>query len=199
MAMTRTCSSGAIPLFRGIAAVFLMSLTMAAFGGENGAASPSAPGQKEAFRQAMRNAEEELRDYGAEADNQGAWSLSAILSLVALAMAVGLAAWMTRRLRGRGWAAAPEKEMRIIERLSLGRQSALLIVEVGGRRYWVADHPRGIALLGECPPIRNPGGTPPPPNRLTPPVHSAPAFGEANSPAAAEADSGASGLRHSQA
>lgn len=196
--MTRTCSSGAIPFFRGIAAIFLISLAMAAFGGENGAATPFAPGQEEAFRQAMRNAEEELRDYGGEADNGGAWSLSAILSLVALAMAVGLAAWLTRRLRGRGWVAAAGREMRIVERLPLGRQSALFIIGVGDRRYWLADHPRGIALLGECPPIRNSGSAPPPSNRLAPTVRPASVSGKVNSFSATEANSGANGFRHEQ-
>jgi flagellar biogenesis protein FliO len=186
----RTRFSGAIPLLLGIAAVFLLPLAMAAIGGENGTFTP---GQKEAFRQAMLNAEEELRDYGGDEDKTGAWSVSAILSLVALAIAVGFAAWMTRRLSGRRWVVVSAgKEMRIVERLPLGRQSALFIIEVGDRRYWVAEHPCGIAMLSECLPVRNPGCPPPPSKRPAPP-ESASASGKANPPPEVEADSGANG------
>ncbi|MDR0362005.1 MAG: flagellar biosynthetic protein FliO [Planctomycetota bacterium] len=160
--MTCACSTRVIPFFRSTAAILLIALSMAAHGGENGGASSIGSDQRDAFHQAMRNAEEELRGYGGHADNKGAWSLSMILSLVALAAAIGLAAWLTYRLRGSRWCSTAGKEMRIIERLPLGRQSALIIVEVDERRYLVADHPCGIVLLGDCLPVRNAGESPSP-------------------------------------
>ncbi|MCC8191281.1 MAG: flagellar biosynthetic protein FliO, partial [Planctomycetes bacterium] len=50
--------------------------------------------------------------------------------------------------------------MRVLERLPLGRHSVLILVEIGGRRLVLAEHPHGVTLLEGCLPATE---SPPPP------------------------------------
>lgn len=144
--MTAYKSRFRAPLFfRKKAGILLLALCAAMGGAAAGDAT-----QNETYRQAMRDAEREAREYDAQSRDGSGWTLSAVLSIAALAAAVGLTAWLARRLRRHGWNAASTGEMRVVDRLPLGRQSTLFIVEVGGKRYWLAEHSHGIALLGEC-------------------------------------------------
>lgn len=142
---------GACGLSRRLAVLFLLVffISRAGEGGED-APGKSASGQNGAYSQAVRNAERELLEREALPDSGNGWSVSAFLSIVALALALGVTAWLARRLRGGGWTRGLGKEMAITDRLPLGRHSTLFIVRISGRRYWLAEHSHGITLLGEC-------------------------------------------------
>lgn len=118
-------------------------------------APPSPAGQWEAgdaYDHALRNAEKELKDYGkGNGDAAGGWSLSAVLSLVALLLAIGLAVWATRWMRGNSLLRPSGREMRIVDRMAVGKQSSLLIVRIREKDYWLAEHASGITLLAEWP------------------------------------------------
>lgn len=127
-------------------------------------------GRNEAYRQAVLDAERELLEQNALTTDGTGWNVSAFLSIVALAAAVGLTAWLTRRLRKQGWSAASGREMRVVDRLSLSRQSALFIVQIGNKRYWLAEHHKGVTMLGECPEELGASGAPPHADRSQPPT-----------------------------
>lgn len=106
----------------------------------------------DAYDRALRNAEKELKDYGkGGGEAAGGWSVSAVLSLVALLLAIGLAVWATRWMRGTSLLASSGKEMRIVDRMAVGKQSSLVIVRIREKEYWLAEHPAGITLLAEWP------------------------------------------------
>lgn len=82
----------------------------------------------------------------------GGWSWSAGLSLVALLAAVGCMVFLSRWLRRLPFAVGGRgREMAILDRVPLTRQSSLLIVRLRGRDYWLAEHPHGVELLTELP------------------------------------------------
>lgn len=93
-------------------------------------------------------------------EQDGGWSWSTGLSLIALLAAVGFMVFLSRWLRrlplvggGRG------REMQVLDRLPLTRQSSLLIVRVRGRDYWLAEHAHGVSLLSGLPQAAGGGAT----------------------------------------
>ncbi len=113
------------------------------------------------YEQAIREAEREL---ATEADVGGngaitspaSWGMKEWLGLVALLAAVGLMVAMARRVRGLGFGLRPGgaagREMRVIDRLVLGRRESLIIVRLRGRDYWLSQSEESIRLLAELPP-----------------------------------------------
>ena len=124
--------------------------TGSAGGFSSPAGSPSgaaADGFRRAIREAERDAERLER--GGTAAPAG-WGISEISALVALILAVvllfALARWTRRIAPG-----AAGREMRILDRMATGRQTALLMVRVRDRDCLLAEHPGGLSLLAEWP------------------------------------------------
>ncbi|MCL2001347.1 MAG: flagellar biosynthetic protein FliO [Planctomycetes bacterium] len=132
--------------------------------------SPRSPGR---FDAAIRTAEDDLARMDKERRDDGErWSIGNILSVAALAAALVLMWWVMRWTRsgGGGLFRAPGgREMSVIDRLAVGRQTTLFVIRLRGRDYWLADHPRGVTLLAE---IQQPANGPPLPG--TPPEAEAP-------------------------
>ncbi|MDR1535669.1 MAG: flagellar biosynthetic protein FliO [Planctomycetota bacterium] len=100
--------------------------------------------------QAIREAEAEAERLGNPPDPVSAgWGLSEILSLAALGLAVILMLWAVRWSRGFGFTRSGSREMRLLDRLAVGRQASLLVIRLRGRDYWLAEHSRGVTLLAE--------------------------------------------------
>ncbi len=72
------------------------------------------------------------------------------LSVVALLAALALMLLATRWSRG-AFRRAPGREMRLLDRMALGRHSSLLLVRVRGRDYWLAEGQSAITLLADWP------------------------------------------------
>ena len=113
-----------------------------------------------ALEEALRRAELESREVG-EGGQTGAagWSAGDWLSVAAFLAALALMAWATRAFRrGPLFGGGRGREMVLLDRMAIGRQSTLLVIRLRGRDYWVADHPRGVTLLA---PLDAEGPAPP--------------------------------------
>ncbi len=119
------------------------------------AAEPAANGEPPAaktYRDALQEAERDLRrmDAAPEPDG-GGWRLSDYIGLVALLVAIGLMFWASRWTRRFFFRQVPGREMRILDRMAVGRNSSLLLVQLRGRVYWLAEHPGGVTRLDDWP------------------------------------------------
>jgi flagellar biogenesis protein FliO len=85
------------------------------------------------------------------ASDPGGWSFSDFISLAALLLALALMLLATRWTRRPAFFRSQGREMRLLDRLAIGRQSTLLLIQLRGREYWLADHPGGVTLLAELP------------------------------------------------
>ncbi|MDR1519825.1 MAG: flagellar biosynthetic protein FliO [Planctomycetota bacterium] len=114
--------------------------------------SPAAPDSAQSpFERSIHENEAALRQMEqGEAAAKG-WGLAEILGLAALLAAVGMMLWLARLMRGGPLAKKSGREMRLVDRLALERQSELLIVRIRGRDYWIARTPHSIVLLAELP------------------------------------------------
>lgn len=123
----------------------------------DGAPSPDSA-RESPYGRAIRDAEADLK---ALEDKSGAagggWGISEYLSVAALVLAVGIMLWTARFTRRLSWRKVPGREMRLVDRMTVGRQSSLLVVRLRGRDYWLAESPNGIALLAELPPEKDGG------------------------------------------
>ncbi len=111
------------------------------------AAEPPSP-----LAEVIQSAEEEMRRATPpERPRSGAWGVSEVLGLAALLAAIALALLAVRRTRGMAFGSGGGREMRLLDRMAIGRNSTLLLVRLRGRDYWLADHPGGVTLLSELP------------------------------------------------
>lgn len=104
------------------------------------------------YQQAIREAEQELEDRE-QADSAGkaGWGLSEVLSITALLAALGLMIAASRWSRRLFFKQARGSEMRLLDRMAIGRQSSLILVSVRDRVYWLADSSSGVSILAELP------------------------------------------------
>ena len=83
------------------------------------------------------------------------WTLGDWLSILALVAALAMMFGVMRWSRGlspfRG-GGAKNREMTVLDRMAIGRQSTLLVIRLRGNDYFIADHPQGVTLLSELPP-----------------------------------------------
>lgn len=113
--------------------------------GENGA--PPMP-----YNQAIREAEQELeRQEKVESETKEGWGLSEVLSITALLAALGLMFAASRWSRRLFFRQPRGREMRLLDRMAIGRHSSLLLVSVRDRVYWLAESPGGVSVLAEWP------------------------------------------------
>ena len=105
----------------------------------------------DSFESAIRRAEDDLAKRGTKAqDATEGWSIGDVLSVMALVAALLLMWRVMRWTRGGGVFRAPGgREMSVLDRLAVGRQTTLLVIRLRGRDYWLADHPQGVTLLAE--------------------------------------------------
>ena len=120
------------------------------------------PHRAQTYQEAIQEAEQEqkLRDERESTDS--GWRMSGYLGLVALLAAIGLMFWASRWTRRLFFRQAPGREMRVIDRMAIGKNSTLLLVQMRDRVYWIADHPGGVAKLDDWPATAdspNPPGT----------------------------------------
>lgn len=115
------------------------------------AAEDSATGTT-TYSRAIEEAEQALRDLdGSEQAKNKGWALADFLALAALVAAIGLVLWASRWSRRLFFRQAPGREMRILDRMSIGKNSTLLLVKMRGKVYWLADHPSGVTRLDDWP------------------------------------------------
>lgn len=117
--------------------------------------SPAAPG---AYDQALRQAEEELRRLDVEQEESGGWGVGEALSVAALLAALALMLLAMRWSRGT-FRRASGREMRLLDRMALSRNTSLLLVRVRGRDYWLAEGQSAITLLADWPVPEAKGGS----------------------------------------
>lgn len=115
---------------------------------------PAAPATADVYERAIREAEHELAraKEPTAAAASGGWGVGEVLSLVALLAAIALAVWATRWSRGlfpgkRGGAG----EMRVLDRLAVGKSNTLVLIRLRGRDYWLSEGPGGVNVLGDWP------------------------------------------------
>lgn len=102
------------------------------------------------YQQAIKNAEEELaQNADASARSPAGWNLSDFLGLAALAAALALVVWATRWSRGSLFRPVAGREMRMLDRMAISKNTTLILVRLRGRDYWLADHAQGVTLLHE--------------------------------------------------
>lgn len=137
-------------LFLTMALWVVLSARAAEPGGEGPLSTGSAPGAAP-FEKEIERARDDLRNM--ERGNEGAsgWGLSELASMAALLLAFGLLLLATRWTRGVFSRHPAAREMRLLDRMAVGRQSTLLLIRLRGRDYWLADTPRGISLLADWP------------------------------------------------
>ncbi len=141
-------------------AVFIVFLFLQAAAPRCPAAdAPDASVSSGAYEQALRQAEEDVRRLDAmEEEEGGGWGLGEMLSVAALLAALGLMLLATRWSRG-AFRRVPGREMRLLDRMALGRNSSLLLVRVRGRDYWLAEGQNAVTLLADWPAQEDkPGG-----------------------------------------
>lgn len=122
-------------------------------------------GGESPYQGAIRDATEELermeRDAGV--DNAG-WTLPAVVMVVAVAAVFACVFWLVLKFRGMAFFGGTGRcrEMALLERLPLGRQSSLLIVRVRGREFFLAEGSWGVRSIAELPAVPSddapPGG-----------------------------------------
>ncbi len=129
----------------------------AAQGGETAPAGTVSP-----YQAAIERAEEDLRRRETSDQPAGGWGVSEMLGLAALLAAVVLLLLATRWMRGGGGVFKVQgREMRLLDRMAVGRQTTLLLVRLRGKDYWLADGPGGVKLLDQWPAVEG-VKTPPP-------------------------------------
>ena len=96
--------------------------------------------------------------------------------LVCVVLIIGLAYWFTRYVAGRGAlsAFAAGRRMEILDRLPLGRDQALVLVQAGERYLLLGTAPSGVSLVAELTAEEAQALCAPPPGQAQPP-----SFGEA--------------------
>ena len=104
-----------------------------------------------AYQEALQNARQELASHNAKDGSVDGWSISSILSLIALAVATGMVIWLGRRWRNPSWSLSSNREMRILERMTIGRNTNLILVRVRETEYLLAEHPHGVTPVAEWP------------------------------------------------
>jgi len=57
--------------------------------------------------------------------------------------------WAGTGLAGYGFASAAQRRMKVLERIAVGKDQALLVVQVAGRCYLLGSSPSGFSLLAE--------------------------------------------------
>lgn len=104
------------------------------------------------YEQAIKEAENELaRTESAAAVHTDGWGVTEVLSLVALLVAIVLVFLATRWSRGLVVGKRGGGEMRILDRMAIGKQNTLLIVRLRGRDYWLAEGADGVRRLEDWP------------------------------------------------
>ncbi len=81
-------------------------------------------------------------------------SLLSLLGMVAVLLLVLGACWLFTRWAGTGLAGrfgvpADRRQMKVVERLAVGRDQALLVVQLAGRTFLIGSSPSGFSLLAE--------------------------------------------------
>jgi flagellar biogenesis protein FliO len=138
---------------------FLHTVGLALAGETPEAAPPPSISAADPYRKAIEQAEEELGRLNTGADGGGGWSTADLLALMAFIAALALMVWAARWARGFSPFRGPKgREMALLDRMAIGRQSTLLVVRLRGRDYWIADHANGVTMLAELPPPGDTGG-----------------------------------------
>lgn len=81
-------------------------------------------------------------------------SLLSLLGMVAVLLLVLGACWLFTRWAGTGLAGhfgvpVDRRQMKVVERLAVGRDQALLVVQLAGRTFLIGSSPSGFSLLCE--------------------------------------------------
>ncbi len=81
-------------------------------------------------------------------------SLLSLLGMVAVLLLVLGACWLFTRWAGTGLAGrfgvpVDRRQMKVVERLAVGRDQALLVVQLAGRTFLIGSSPSGFSLLAE--------------------------------------------------
>lgn len=107
---------------------------------------------RQTYQQALAEAERESLDRQAREEGAaGGWSLSDAIGLAALAVAIGLVFWASRWTRSLVFRQPTGREMRLVDRMAISRNSSLVMIEIRGRVYWLAEHPNGVTRLDDWP------------------------------------------------
>lgn len=102
------------------------------------------------YEEAIRDAQRDLSTRSSDGvDSPGVFGISELLGLAALLAALVLVLWLTRWMRGAAFGRVGSREIRILDRLAIGRNSALLLVRLRGRDYFLAEHQGGVSVLRE--------------------------------------------------
>lgn len=109
------------------------------------------PSPAKTYHEAIREAENDLQHLETDKETTGGWKLSEYLGLAALLVAIALTFFASRWTRRLFFRQAPGREMRVLDRMAVGKNSSLLLVQLRGRVYWLADHPGGITKLEDWP------------------------------------------------
>ena len=140
-------SARLLPLFFAL----LPALTASAPGIE----APPAAGGESPWSRAIHENEEAARSLEREKETAATgWGVSDALGLIALVLAAFLVFRAVRWTRGFGAGRGGGREMRLLDRLALGRQSALLLVRLRDRDYWLAEGANGVSLLADLGPTK---------------------------------------------
>lgn len=131
---------------------FLFCLALAAFPAPGSDAIPATPSSP--YDAAIEEAERELVRTRTTAPEPGGtgWDAAEWLSLAALSVAVILVFFAMRWTRGglsgmRGGG----KQMRILDRMAVGRNNSLLLVRIRDRDYWLSEGQHGVRVLADWP------------------------------------------------
>ena len=78
-------------------------------------------------------------------------SLLAMLATLVLLLAVCyfVTRWAGTGFSGRAGAPGGQRRMRVVERLNVGRDQALLVVQLAGRTFFIGSSSSGFSLLAE--------------------------------------------------
>ncbi len=106
------------------------------------------------YDRALREAEEDLRRLTREEEASGGWGMGELLSVVALVAALGLMLVAMRWSKG-AFRRPGGREMRLVDRMMLGRNTSLVLVRLRGREYWLAESPNAVTVLADWPAPEN--------------------------------------------
>jgi flagellar biogenesis protein FliO len=120
-----------------------------------GAEAPAPSGGESSWSRAIQQNEEAARSLEREKESAVAgWGISEMLGLFALILAAFLMFRAFRWTRGLGAGKGGGREMRLLDRMAVGRQSALLLVRLRDRDYWLAEGANGVSLLADLGPVK---------------------------------------------
>ena len=82
------------------------------------------------------------------------WDLLSLLGILVVLLLVLGGCWLFTRWAGTGMSGqfglpAGQRRMKVLERLAVGRDQSLLVVEAAGRYFLLGSSPSGFSLLAE--------------------------------------------------